>query len=228
MRNSILIISFVAIVISIFFLNQEGKDKVNTKIRSPSTNTNKKLNEFKNIPSIVKKKKDVFENLKKEDKAAFEKDTRIKEYFFKKKLKIGKKNYYLGKTIRGIKKENYKEEMGELIKEVGDYTYFKVKEMEVDESLKRVDGFPVMLKKSNGILNVLTGTILLRVKSTKALIKLEEKYGFNVIQAFPNLNTYFVNLRKEDNILELTEKLKNEPETFTVEPEVLGPIFLPL
>ena len=48
MRNSILIISFVAIVISIFFLNQEGKDKVNTKIRSPSTNTNKKLNEFKN------------------------------------------------------------------------------------------------------------------------------------------------------------------------------------
>ena len=228
MRNSILIISFVAVVISLFFLNQERKDKVNTKLRGPSANTNNQLNEFKNIPSIVKKKKDIFENLKKEDKVAFEKDTRIKEYFFKKKIKIGKKSYYLGKTIRGIKKESYKEEMGELIKEVGDYTYFKVKEMEEGESLNRTDGFPVMLKKSNGVLNVLTGKIFLRVKSSKALINLEEKYGFNVIQSFPNLNTYFVKLRKEDNILKLTEKIKSEPETFTVEPEILGPIFLPL
>ena len=117
--------------------------------------------------------------------------------------------------------------MGEIIKEIGDHAYFKVPKMTVDESLNRIDGFPVMLKKSNGILNVLTGTILIRTRSLKALEKLKEKYGFNVIQSIPNLNTYFIKLRREDNIIQLTEKIKSEPDAFTVEPEILGPIFLP-
>jgi len=227
MKNTILALSFVTVIISFFFLNQGNKDKTNNKLRNPSTAKTDKKENYKNIPSIVKKKKDIFKRLKKEDTIAFDNETRIKKYFFNEKLMISKKSYYLGKTIRGIKKEDYKEEMGELIKEIGDYTYFKVTEMAANESLNRVDGFPVMLNKSNGLLNVLTGKIILRTKSIKALIKLEQKYGFNIIQSISNLNTYFIELRKEDNILQLTEKLKSEPDTFTVEPEILGPMFLP-
>jgi hypothetical protein len=191
----------------------------------PTPSPQPSLTVNKRVPSS--KKLNPSKSLSPRETLSFERKTKIRKHFFQDKFSIDRQHFYVSKSLKGVKKINYKKAMGEIVKEFGDFIYFKVPEMTMEQSLNRSHGYPVLLNKSNGTLSVLSGTLLIRSGSLQDLENLKEKHGFEIVRSIPALKTHFVKLRREDNVFRLTKELKNNPNVFNVTPEVLGSILTP-
>jgi hypothetical protein len=231
MRKLILLVIFLSILIT-FFIFKRGHDlKNDIKNKTIAKGLLSNQSQYKTPPPtispIVNKKIVLQKKLNKRETLAYKRKTKVRENFFKDKVLIGGQSFYVAKSLKSAPINSYHKEMGVFFKKVGDFIYYKVPDMTARDSLKRVKGNPVLLNKSNGTLNVLSGNLIIRSKNKKELENLKVKYGFELIRSIPRLKTYFIKLKKEDNILELSKSLKNGIGIFSVTPEILGPTFLP-
>lgn len=82
-------------------------------------------------------------------------------------------------------------------------------------------GKPVVAKDSNGIIGIVTGTIIVRLKDSSTFVELATRYGISSIYFDANLNLAFYSAPLGVRLDELVQSLKQDPSIEDAQLEIL-------